>query len=108
MTRKRFIKLLMAKGCSRDGAASFADYVQMCGDPYAEAFQRVTYAEAFQRASANEFTINFDGKAFAAAAERAQEMIAECIAALAERMRIVVQSMNEAIANAFPKEGDTE
>ena len=102
MTRKRFIKLLMAKGYSRDGAAALADYAQMCGEPYAEAFQKV---------STHELLNAFNTEAFAAVVERMKAMAAECIAVVAERLPIIMQSITEnivAIANALPKEGDAE
>ena len=41
MTRKRFIKLLMAHGYSRNAAHSCAWYVQSTGTPYAKAYDEM-------------------------------------------------------------------
>ena len=41
MTRKRFIKLLMAYGYSRNAAHAYAWYIQSTGMPYAEAYDEM-------------------------------------------------------------------
>lgn len=42
MTRKRFVKLLMAEGYSRNSANNVADATIMCGYSYAEGYAHVT------------------------------------------------------------------
>lgn len=44
MTRERFVKLLMAKGCSRNSAQEMAIYVRTEGRSYADAYRAI---EAF-------------------------------------------------------------
>lgn len=53
MTRKRFVKCLMALGCSRNTAAQIAALPSLAGSPYLERYEDVVCFVASQAAEDN-------------------------------------------------------
>jgi hypothetical protein len=88
MTRKRFIKLLMAKGYSRNGANEIAADVLKDGYTYAEAYDQLTRILPLIEAIC---------KQLPDAVRAATEAIAKIATAAVEALRAFVDTFNAAM-----------
>lgn len=89
MTRKRFIKLLMSKGYSRNDAAEMAAEVPGSGQSYIEAYIR---ADIYNR-----LVNNFSG--IGEAAQRMSVALAKIVQAFAAGMDAFGKAYREAMEN---------
>ena len=88
MTRKRFIKLLMSKGYSRNGANEIADGVLKDGYSYAEAYDQITRLLPLVQAITPEITD---------AIKKATEVIAKVATATVEAARAFIDAFTAAV-----------
>jgi hypothetical protein len=88
MTRKRFIKLLMAKGYSRNGANEIATDVLKDGYTYAEAYDQLTRILPLVQAITPEVTD---------AIKKATEAIAKVATATVEAARAFIDTFTAAM-----------
>lgn len=89
MTRKRFVKLLMAEGYSRNGANEIAEEVLADGFTYAEGYDHVTRMLPLVKAMVD---------TFADAVKKATDAITRIAVAAAEAAKAFVDAFHAAMA----------
>ncbi len=89
MTRKRFVKLCMSKGYSRNTANSLARHAQEDGTSYETALQQVEFADQLMRA--------IDWEAFGRAMNSVIETMGKIAAAAGKAVEAAASAFREAL-----------